>query len=80
MTEEERIDFVLRQVRKEILDATSKFGAFHSTHEGYAVIKEELDELWDEVRRNDADRSCCEALQVAAMGVRYIVDLGKWVG
>ena len=52
-----------------------------SAHEGYAVILEELDELWDEVKKNpskhprlkEAMRS--EAIQVAAMAVRFIIDV-----
>ena len=53
---------------------------FNSAHEGYAVILEELDELWEEVkkRRSFEDRTGMrkEALQVAAMALRFIYDLG----
>ncbi len=48
----------------------------HSGHEGYALIREELDELWDAVRRNDLKHACEEAIQIAAMAVRFSVDLG----
>lgn len=65
----------LRLVSAELDRATDKFGPFNSTHEGYAVILEEVDELWDEVKSNDPDRAIEEAIQVAAMAIRFVVDL-----
>jgi len=63
-------------VRRELLFATEKFGAFRSRHEGYAVIKEELDELWDSIKQ-DAPLADVkeEAVQVAAMALRFLIDL-----
>jgi len=55
--------------------ATKKFGSFTSTHEGYAVILEELDELWDEIKNNsNKEKLRGEAVQLAAMTFRFIVD------
>ena len=55
--------------------ATKKFSKFSSTHEGYAVILEELDELWHEIKKNgDKANMRDEAIQVAAMGFRFVVD------
>jgi hypothetical protein len=49
---------------------------FNSTHEGFAVLKEEVDELWDEVKKNGSkERLRAEAVQVAAMAVRFIQEL-----
>ena len=63
------------QVTNEYIKATKKFGKFNSTHEGYAVILEELDELWDEIKNNSTrGRMRKEAVQVAAMGLRFMVD------
>lgn len=46
-------------------------------HTGWAVIKEELDELWDEVKKDKgADASGRkEAVQVAATACRYILQV-----
>ena len=56
--------------------AVNKFGPFHSAHEGYAVLKEEVDELWDEVKAGqNKTRMRKEALQVAAMAIRFIQDI-----
>lgn len=53
---------------------------FASAHEGYAVIKEEIDEFWDEVKKKSSDRSEAnmrtELLQIAAMAMRCAINLG----
>lgn len=61
----------------ECFRAMQKFPAFNSGHEGFAVIREELDELWDAVKANDLAHAREEAVQVAAMALRFIVDLGN---
>lgn len=69
----------LVEVEVELSKAVAKFKPFNSPHEGYAIIKEELDELWEEVRKQyDArtkDRMRKEAMQVAAMAIRFMHDL-----
>ena len=62
-------------IKKEFRRATEKFGAFHNPHEGYAVLLEEVDELWDDIKANKLHTSCDEAIQVAAMAMRYLFDL-----
>lgn len=42
-------DDVIALVEKELISANKKFPLFRSSHEGYAVIKEELDECFDEL-------------------------------
>ena len=68
-------EIAIEEIIQEYKRATDKFGSFASTHEGYAVILEELDELWDEIKKNsDKESMRKEAIQVAAMGFRFIVD------
>jgi hypothetical protein len=66
-------------VAAELSRATGKFGAFASAHEGYAVILEELDELKAEIWKNqkvrDVTKMRAEACQVAAMAIRFMVDV-----
>lgn len=38
------------QVQKEMQAARNKYGTFHSTHEVYGVLKEEVDEFWELVK------------------------------
>lgn len=74
MTDVER---VMALVAAEIATATQKHRPLHSIHEAYAVIREELDEFWDEAKKKDRDPSNMhdELVQVAAMAIRACVDL-----
>lgn len=67
------------QVHNEFTFASQKYDRFNSAHEGYAVLKEELDELWEEVRKKREKRSVKqmrrECVQIAAMAVRFIYDV-----
>jgi|1185.fasta_scaffold601479_1 hypothetical protein len=65
----------LNAVAEELTAAMRKFGPMASGHEGYAVIKEELDELWYEVCQGTRDTQRAEVLQVAAMAIRFLVDI-----
>ena len=76
------LDDIINNIKKEFERAVSKFGAFHNAHEGYAVLLEEVDELWENVKlnqkipnRNELIKE--EAIQVAAMAVRLIYDCGR---
>lgn len=66
-------------VQAELSGAVVNYSPMHSAHEGYAVILEELHELWDEVRVKDSKRSVDrmrkEAIQVAAMAIRFVMDV-----
>jgi len=68
-------------VIQELEEATAVYPPFNSAHEGYAVILEEADELWDEVKRpafmRDNKALKEEAIQVAANALRFLVDVVK---
>ncbi|WP_157680193.1 hypothetical protein [Mycobacterium dioxanotrophicus] len=63
------------EILREAESARAKFAPFNSSHEGYAVIAEELDELWDDVKGNDVPHAIEEAVQVGAMALRFIADM-----
>lgn len=65
------------KVEYELKDARRTFPSFNSYHEGYAVIKEELDELWEVIKSKDRNAVDIEeeAKQIAAMGIRFMCDL-----
>lgn len=73
------VDFVLSKVREEIERAYAKHRAYASAHEAWAVIREEVDELWDEVKADNGYTlpAFREAEQVAVTAIRYIVDLAE---
>ena len=66
-------------VRCEIERARTKHKPINSAHEGYAVILEELDEFWDEVKKKremrDKRRMYDELVQIAAMAQRTADDV-----
>jgi len=41
-----------RAVAQELRQASQEFGSFASAHEGFAILKEEVDKLWDEVKKS----------------------------
>lgn len=67
----------LKLVKDELSRASKQHGAFNSAHEGYAVLLEEVEELWAEVKANNGDthRGVSEAVQVAAMALRFLIDI-----
>ena len=71
-----KVKKIMDEILQEYLRASKTFKPMASPHEGYAIIKEELDELWDEVKINSDPLGNMrnEAIQVAAMGMRFVID------
>lgn len=67
-------DAAIHSVLAEMKTATDRYGTFHSTHEAYGVLREEVDELWADIKGNDLVRMRYEAIQVAAMAIRLVID------
>lgn len=65
------------EASNELLRAASHHGPMNGPHEGYAVILEELDELWDLVKMKHPDKAemRAEAIQIAAMALRFVHDV-----
>lgn len=66
-------------ISQEYDKARQKHRPMASAHEGYAVIKEEVDELWDEIKKQHPDNANLtkEAKQVAAMAVAFLIEVCK---
>jgi hypothetical protein len=66
----------LRDIVEEFNRAISKHRKpLNSRHEGAAVLLEETDEFWDAVKADDVEHAKREAVQVAAVALRYLVEL-----
>lgn len=66
----------VRLMEAELKEARERYGRFNSGHEGYAVIQEELDELIEVVKRKGGRLELVtEAAQVAAMAIRFLMEL-----
>ena len=67
------------EIAKEVERARSLWPAINTAHEGIAVIREEYLELEEEVfkKQTEYDRAAMrkEAIHVAAMGMRFILDV-----
>ncbi len=69
------------EIANEVKRASQQHSPMQSAHEGYAVLLEEVDELWEEIKKNprkypetlSARRT--EAIQVAAMAIRFVIDV-----
>lgn len=81
----------LNEVGVELAKARQTHASMNGHHEGYAVMLEEMDELWEVCKMNthkfgdNSDKEVLrankraamrkEALQIAAMAVRFIQDI-----
>jgi hypothetical protein len=67
---------IINKIVEELESANQNYPLFNSYHEGYAVLLEEVDELWDEVKKNPSKqekwRLKTEAIQVAAMAIKFL--------
>lgn len=74
-----KLQKILQQVEAEFRRKTAKNDALHSCHEGWALIYEEVDELWEEVRKkkklHDPTLMENECKQIATLAVRFMHDL-----
>lgn len=75
----DEVDRALIDAEAELRRATAMWGSFNSAHEGFAVLLEEIDELkahvWTNQRKRDLDAMRTEAIQCAAMALRFVVDV-----
>jgi NTP pyrophosphatase (non-canonical NTP hydrolase) len=74
-----RPDEALKLIENEFLRASDLYADLHSNHEGYAVIKEEVDELWDAIKKHKGTKGNkeikSELIQIGAMVVRFLNNL-----
>lgn len=67
-------------VRAELIAARAKNAPMNSAHHAYAVILEEVEEFWEEVKKKREYRSkqkmLMELVQIGAMAQRAAEDLG----
>jgi hypothetical protein len=73
------IDELVKWVKDEVERAGKLYPPMNSAHEAYAVLLEEVEELWTEIKKKPHERRSNfvtgEAIQVAAMSLRLILDL-----
>ena len=64
------------EVKREVARAVQLYPKMRSVHEGYAILLEEVDELWNAIKNNKQGNQKIreEAIQVAAMAIRLVAD------
>ncbi len=79
---EANIILIMEQVTKEVIRATRLFAPMNGPHEAAAVIQEEFDEFWDEVKKYNLNKGRDtrpamreELIQLAAMAIRAVTDV-----
>lgn len=73
---EEAVD----DAENEVVSALEHFPRpAYNAHEAYAILLEEVDELWDQVKVKQGKRDLAkmrkEAIQVAAMAIRFAAEV-----
>lgn len=66
---------VAHDIVQEYRRARESFKPMRGAHEGYAVILEELDEMWDAIKQNKIESARMECLQVAAMCLAFLLEV-----
>jgi nucleoside phosphorylase len=79
-----KVATAFERVLDELTKARNRFAKFHSAHEGIAVVEEEFLELrevvygikWDvATRKQEKEALEMEARQLAAMAIRFMIDV-----
>lgn len=75
---------IVEDIDKELLSSYRHERTFASLHEAYGVILEELDEVWDVTKQKRRDRDAenlrKEFIQIAAMAIKVINSMDRFVG
>lgn len=79
MTTVNNYSIAAQEALHEVEDAAAKWPPFNSAHEGYGVLLEEVEELkahvWTNQKRRKLDEMRKEAIQVAAMAIRFAAEV-----
>lgn len=79
LPQQDVVEEAFREVLKELISAVRAYPPMRSAHEGHSIIEEEYEELWREVQCKPAWRSAerlrHEACQLAAMAIRFMIDV-----
>jgi NTP pyrophosphatase (non-canonical NTP hydrolase) len=75
---------LLREFSAELERASRHGTTFNSLHEAYAVLLEEVDEVWDITRQKRKDRDEAhlrkELIQIGAMALKALQSMHNFTG
>ena len=50
----DKLNKIIFEIQEEFIKSTMNFPKFNSPHEGYAILLEEVDELWENIKLNQS--------------------------
>ena len=65
----------MEEIVRAYKTARLKHAPMNSSHEGYGVLLEEVDELWDSVKTDDYEQMNTEAIHVGAMALAFLLEV-----
>ena len=69
------LNSTINLVKDELLNGLYKHGEFNSSHELYAVMKEELDKFWDSVKADQTNPDISKLISLAAVAIEGSMEL-----
>lgn len=65
-----------QEVLKELSRANKEFSLFNSKHEGISIIREEFEEMWDEIKEKNVSNVNVQAkcIQLGAMAIKFLIS------
>ncbi len=77
MTKQNHKQLALHEVMDELERAMAAYSPFDSPRDGFGEIDDKLTDLREVIRQDDTDMAAMrkEAMQVAAMALRFMVEL-----
>lgn len=75
-----KVGKTIKAIIAEYNRAINRNGPFNSTYEGWAILIQKMEELWEEIKKVEAGNSGEKlhkyAAQIGALAMRFMVDLG----
>lgn len=70
---------ISQEIMREAVRARDRYSPYNSLHEAYAVLKEEIEEFWTEVKKRPNNRFKKsirkEVIQIGAVSMLILMDL-----
>ena len=70
----QKVPSIVDEVVAEYRRAVEKFPPYHSDREGFDILDEEVQELKQAIRHETPQQARAEAIQVAAVAIRLVMD------
>ena len=73
----EQFNLIAMEVAVEYFEARMEHPTYPTYHHGAAVIREEYEKLWEQVKKKKWNKEAMrkEAIQVATTAIRFVIDL-----